>query len=122
MSALRKTCRGGYGIRQIIGDSRIDCTVANNRLDEEDIDADNVLNLTTAERDQEKWHRYIVNLADPSKFTRLGKCGPPPCSSPASRAAHATTSAGFSFEFPFAPLTTRSVNRCCGARGRFASR
>ena len=36
-----KTCRGGYGIRQILGDSRIDCTVANNRLDEEDIDADN---------------------------------------------------------------------------------
>ena len=72
-----KVCRGGYGIRQIIGDSRTDCTVANNRLDEEDIDADNVLNLTTAERDQEQWHRYIVNLADASKFTRVGKCGPP---------------------------------------------
>ena len=73
-----KDCKGGYGIRQILGDSRIDCTVANNRLDEEDIDADNVLNLTTAERDQERWHRYIVNLADASRFTRPGKCGPPP--------------------------------------------
>ncbi|HMI42541.1 MAG TPA: cell surface protein SprA, partial [Gemmatimonadaceae bacterium] len=72
------TCRGGYGIRQILGDTRQDCTIANNRLDEEDIDADNVLNLTTAERDQEQWHRYIVNLADLSKITRIGKCGPPP--------------------------------------------
>ncbi|HEY6089868.1 MAG TPA: cell surface protein SprA [Gemmatimonadaceae bacterium] len=72
------TCKGGYGIRQIIGDSRTDCTIANNRLDEEDIDADNVLNLTSAERDQEQWQRYIVNLADASKFTRQGKCGPPP--------------------------------------------
>jgi hypothetical protein len=72
------TCRGGYGIRQILGDTRQDCTIANNRLDEEDIDADNVLNLTTVERDQEQWHRYIVNLADLSKITRIGKCGPPP--------------------------------------------
>ncbi len=72
------TCKGGYGIRQILGDSRTDCTIANNRLDEEDIDADNVLNLTTAERDQEQWQRYIVNLADPSKRTRIGICGPPP--------------------------------------------
>ena len=104
-----------------MGDSRIDCTVANNRLDEEDIDADNVLNLTTAERDQEKWYRYIVNLADPSKFTRLGKCGPRPALA-GQPGGTRTMSAGFSFGFPFAPLTTRSVNRCCGARARFASR
>jgi hypothetical protein len=73
-----RTCRGGYGLRQILGDSRINCTVHNNHLDEEDIDADNVLNLTTAERDQEQWYRYIVNLADPSKQTRPGVAGPPP--------------------------------------------
>jgi len=73
-----RTCRGGYGIRQILGDTQTNCTVHNNRLDEEDIDADNVLNLTTAERDQEQWQRYVVNLADPSKFTRQGACGPPP--------------------------------------------
>jgi motility/secretion related protein SprA len=72
------TCRGGYGVRQILGDSRSDCTIANNRLDEEDIDADNVLNLTSAERDQEQWQRYIVNLADASKWTRRGVCGPAP--------------------------------------------
>jgi Motility related/secretion protein len=73
-----KTCRGGFGIRQVLGDSKIDCTINNNRLDEEDIDADNVLNLTTAERDQEQWHRYIVNLADSSKWTRRGQCGQAP--------------------------------------------
>jgi len=74
-----QTCRGGYGVRQILGDAKTNCTVHNNRLDEEDIDADNVLNLTTAERDQEQWYRYIVNLADPAKRTRLGqKCSAPP--------------------------------------------
>ena len=72
-----KTCHGGYGVRQVLGDSRMNCTVSNNRLDEEDIDADNVLNLTTAERDQEQWQRYIVNLADQAKWTRIGACGPP---------------------------------------------
>jgi hypothetical protein len=72
-----RACKGGYSLRQILGDSRADCTVTNNRLDEEDIDADNTLNLTTAERDQEQWHRYIVNLADPSRFTRRGECVPP---------------------------------------------
>ncbi|MGH7650787.1 MAG: cell surface protein SprA [Gemmatimonadaceae bacterium] len=73
-----RTCRGGYGLLQLLGDSRTNCTVANNRLDEEDIDADNVLNLTTAERDQEQWQRYIVNLADQAKWTRIGKCSEPP--------------------------------------------
>jgi hypothetical protein len=72
-----RTCRGGYGIRQILGDSRINCTVHNNHLDEEDIDADNVLNLTTADRNQEQFYRYVVNLADQSKQTRTGVCGPP---------------------------------------------
>src|SRR3954469_18348842 len=73
-----RTCRGGYGIREILGDSRINCTVHNNHLDEEDIDADNVLNLTSADRDQEQFYRYIVNLADQTKQTRAGVCGPPP--------------------------------------------
>jgi len=73
-----RTCLGGYGLRQILGDSQANCTVHNNRLDEEDIDADNVLNLTTAERDQEQWQRYVVNLADASKVTRDGVCSQPP--------------------------------------------
>jgi len=72
-----RTCRGGYGIRQVLGDSQTNCTIHNNRLDEEDIDADNVLNLTTAERDQEQWQRYVVNLADLSKVTRPGVCSQP---------------------------------------------
>jgi hypothetical protein len=73
-----KTCKGGYGVRQVLGDSKTNCTINNNRLDEEDIDGDNVLNLTTAERDQEQWYRYIVNLADSTKRTRVGQCSPPP--------------------------------------------
>ncbi|MFN2637687.1 MAG: cell surface protein SprA [Gemmatimonadaceae bacterium] len=73
-----RICKGGYGFRQILGDSRTDCTINNNRLDEEDIDADNVLNLTSAERDQEQWQRYVVNLADNARYTRKGKCGPAP--------------------------------------------
>jgi len=67
-------CAGGFTVLQALGDSKVDCTVKNNHLDEEDIDADNVLNLTSAERDGEKWNRYIVNLADAAKYTRIGKC------------------------------------------------
>ena len=69
-----QTCRGGYSLIRILGDAGTDCTVANNRLDEEDIDGDNVLNLTGGERDAEELRRYIVNLADSSGYTRVGKC------------------------------------------------
>jgi len=80
------TCRNGYAFVRVLGDSRVDCTIGNNRLDDEDIDGDNVLNLTSAERNQEQLPRYIVNLADESKYNRVGKCslphrvvvGPPP--------------------------------------------
>ena len=65
-------------VLRAIGDSKVDCTVKNNHLDEEDIDGDNVLNLTSAERDAEKWNRYVVNLADAAKFTRVGKCSVAP--------------------------------------------
>ncbi len=78
-----RTCAGGFRILQVLGDSKVDCTIANNHLDEEDIDADNVLNLTSAERDAEKWNRYIVNLADAAKYTRIGKCSAPPTMQPA---------------------------------------
>ncbi len=73
-----RTCRGGYGLRQVLGDTKTNCTIHNNRLDEEDIDADNVLNLTSAERDQEQFYRYVVNLADASRRTRIGVCSAPP--------------------------------------------
>ncbi|HVF41346.1 MAG TPA: cell surface protein SprA, partial [Gemmatimonadaceae bacterium] len=68
------TCRGGFSLIQILGDARTDCTVRNNRLDDEDIDSDNVLNLTSAERDAEQLRRYIVNLADSSTYNRIGRC------------------------------------------------
>ena len=68
------TCKNGYSFVRVLGDSRVDCTVGNNRLDEEDVDGDNVLNLTSAEREQEQLRRYIVNLADPTKFNRIGRC------------------------------------------------
>ncbi|MBA3645071.1 MAG: cell surface protein SprA [Gemmatimonadaceae bacterium] len=72
------TCAGGFRVLQILGDSKVDCTITNNHLDEEDIDADNVLNFTSADRDQETWKRYIVDLADPAKYTRMGKCSVAP--------------------------------------------
>ncbi|CAN5643596.1 hypothetical protein BH23GEM1_BH23GEM1_01410 [soil metagenome] len=71
-------CSGGSRFSQLLGDSRANCTVANNRLDEEDIDFDNVLNLTQAERDQEKWRRYVVDLASPESYSRVGRCAPAP--------------------------------------------
>jgi hypothetical protein len=55
-----------------------DCTVGNNRLDEEDIDGDNVLNLTTAERNSEQLRRYVINMADSSSYSRIGVCGTSP--------------------------------------------
>ncbi|MBA2706878.1 MAG: cell surface protein SprA [Gemmatimonadaceae bacterium] len=70
------TCRGGYSLVQILGDARSTCTVLNNRLDDEDVDSDNVLNLTSAERDAEQLRRYIVNLADSTAFNRVGRCAP----------------------------------------------
>ncbi|MFN2602969.1 MAG: cell surface protein SprA, partial [Gemmatimonadaceae bacterium] len=68
------TCKGGFSFVHVLGDSRVDCTVGNNRLDEEDVDGDNVLNLTSAEREQEQLRRYVVNLADEAKYNRVGKC------------------------------------------------
>ena len=66
-------CQNRYRI-YALGDSRANCTVGNQRLDEEDIDNDNVLNYTTAERNNEQWRRYVVDLADSRRYTRMGKC------------------------------------------------
>jgi hypothetical protein len=73
-----QTCRGGYSLVRLLGDAATDCTVGNNRLDEEDIDGDNVLNLTSAERNAEQVRRYVVNLADSSSYTRVGRCSTSP--------------------------------------------
>lgn len=67
-------CRAGYRVLYPLGDSRANCTVGNGRLDEEDIDNDNVLNYNSAERDAEQWWRYVVDLSDDHRFTRVGRC------------------------------------------------
>ncbi|HVE78857.1 MAG TPA: cell surface protein SprA [Gemmatimonadaceae bacterium] len=47
-------------------DTRANCTVANSRLDEEDIDEDNTLG------ERESLRRYVVDLSDPARFVRVG--------------------------------------------------
>ena len=69
-----KTCRGGYSLIRILGDATTNCTIDNNRLDDEDVDGDNVLNLTGSEREAEQLRRYYIDLADSAGYTRIGKC------------------------------------------------
>ena len=57
-----------------LGDSRANCTVRNNRLDEEDIDLDGQLNLTSLNADREQWKRFVVDLSDSENWSRIGKC------------------------------------------------
>jgi len=67
-----RTCRGAPGALDIIGDPRTNCTVANAKLDEEDIDLDNALNLASADRERERLLRYIVDLSLPTYYKRVG--------------------------------------------------
>ncbi|HWE43437.1 MAG TPA: cell surface protein SprA [Gemmatimonadaceae bacterium] len=60
-------CEAEYGVIQNVGDARTNCTVRNNRLDEEDIDLDYALNYTEAERSSESYFRYVVDLAAASQ-------------------------------------------------------
>ncbi|HVZ50022.1 MAG TPA: cell surface protein SprA [Gemmatimonadaceae bacterium] len=57
-----------------LGDTRTNCTVGNGRLDEWDIDGDNVLNYDASQREQERVFRYVADLADPRAWTRVGGC------------------------------------------------
>lgn len=58
-----------------LGDSRANCTARNNRLDEEDIDLDGQLNMTDAlAATQERFKRFVVDLADRRSWTRIGRC------------------------------------------------
>jgi hypothetical protein len=59
-----------------LGDSRANCSVRNNRLDEEDIDLDGQLNLTSANTDREQWKRFVVDLSKSDTWTRVGTCRP----------------------------------------------
>jgi hypothetical protein len=60
---------------RVIGDAQANCTVRNGRLDEEDIDGDNALNFTSADRERERVRRFVVDLADRRTYTRVGTCG-----------------------------------------------
>lgn len=70
------TCRLGAGRLLPLGDMRINCTVRNSRLDEEDIDQDAVLNYSSAQREQERLRRFIVDLSRRETYNRIGVCGP----------------------------------------------
>jgi Motility related/secretion protein len=65
-------CSGGDQIIRALGDTRSNCTVQNNRLDEEDIDLDGQLNFPQPEG--ETAMRYVVNLADTLAIDRYGVC------------------------------------------------
>jgi hypothetical protein len=67
-------CRNQYGALYQLGDTRTDCTVGNGRLDEEDLDGDNVLNLTSTQREQEQIRRFVIDMSDQRKYNRVGKC------------------------------------------------
>ena len=49
-----RICRGALGALEVLGDPRANCTVANARLDEEDIDQDNAMNFFNANREDER--------------------------------------------------------------------
>ena len=60
---------------QLLGDASANCTVRNNRLDEEDLDQDFVLNADAAsEPGFEKYLRYVVDMSDERLHTRRGVC------------------------------------------------
>jgi cell surface protein SprA len=67
-------CSAAIQVVQVLGDSRANCTVRNNRLDEEDIDLDGRLNLTDDAIDQEQFKRFVVDLGDETNWTRTGRC------------------------------------------------
>jgi hypothetical protein len=68
-----RICRALPGALDVIGDPRTNCTVANNRLDEEDIDQDNAMNFFNANRESERLLRYVVDLSSPARYKRIGR-------------------------------------------------
>jgi len=69
-------CTQSVAVVQLLGDSRAVCSVRNNRLDEEDIDLDGQLNLTSAATDNEQLRRFTIDLSDKANWTRVGRCLP----------------------------------------------
>ena len=68
----------GSAVSSELGDTRHNCTVANRRLDEEDLNVDGVLNMTGPENTNERLLRYVIDLADPASITKTGVCHPHP--------------------------------------------
>ena len=67
-------CTQSLQVVQRLGDSRANCTVRNNRLDEEDIDLDGRLNYEATATEQEQLKRFVVDLGDKRNWTRVGRC------------------------------------------------
>ncbi len=67
-----RICRAAPGALDVVGDPRTNCTIANNKLDEYDIDQDNALNFTNAQRESERLLRYVVDLTVAGAYTRVG--------------------------------------------------
>ena len=66
-------CGGDLRI-QVTGDTRTNCTVRNNRLDEEDLDFDGQLFLPNpGDQDREEVRRYVVDMSQPTSYSRLGR-------------------------------------------------
>ena len=76
-----RMCSNGATQLHQIGDTRTNCTVANGRLDEWDLDGDHALNFTSAQREQERLLRYAVDLSDPRSYVRIGGCAASPTDS-----------------------------------------
>ncbi|HUF25347.1 MAG TPA: cell surface protein SprA [Gemmatimonadaceae bacterium] len=63
-----------------LGDTRTNCTVRNNRLDEEDIDQDFVLNMTDERQaTDERFLRYVIDLSDSRTYAHTGLCSGGQC-------------------------------------------
>lgn len=71
-------CSSGNVRLARLGDTKTNCTVRNGRLDEWDLNADNVLNLDSSQREQERLLRFVVDLSDPKSYSRVGGCQPSP--------------------------------------------
>lgn len=76
-----KMCSRGNNRIVKLGDTQTNCTVNNGRLDEWDLDGDNVLNFDSSQREQERLFRYVIDLSDPKLYSQVGACGPSPADS-----------------------------------------
>ncbi|HKG94934.1 MAG TPA: cell surface protein SprA, partial [Gemmatimonadaceae bacterium] len=66
--------KGAFNL-QFVGNPLANCTVRNNRLDEEDLDLDLALNLPDAAKSNEQILRYVVDLSQKESYVRAGKPG-----------------------------------------------